>query len=180
MASMVQTGGNTKTAQEDVCLAGHMIRVPRMTLINRWNKLKLKMEEEDGDLEEEVTNRDDIAMFDRKETSVSSKSNPGRGRASLTSKATRDLLQNIAVARDANNNGMGRKEMITFISEIENVKIKTADNHYGYLVRTNQLPKLKRSGRVMAAQPTTTNRTAITTEKLLRTYNTMTLGETCL
>ena len=70
--------------------------------------------------------------------------------------------------------------MITFISEIESVRMKTAENHYDYLIRSKQLPELKNDGRVVLAQPTTTNRTAITTAKLLRTHHTLTLGKLVL
>ena len=38
---------------------------------------------------------------------------------------------------------------------------------------SKQLPQLKQGGPVVSAQPTTTNRTAITTQKLLRTHNTV-------
>ena len=67
--------------------------------------------------------------------------------------------------------------MICFIAEIESVPMKTAENHFDHLIRSKQLSELKRSGRVVSAQPTTTNRTAITTTKLLRTYNTLKMGE---
>ena len=62
---------------------------------------------------------------------------------------------------------MSRKEMITFISELEGTNMKTAENHYDFLIRANKLPQLKRGGRVVSAQATTTNRTAITTAMLL-------------
>lgn len=88
----------------------------------------------------------------------------------LTSKEDREFLQDIAVARDNNNNGMGRKEMIHTLAAIKGVSIVKATNHYKYLVRAGHLKKLKRGGRVVRAQETTTNRTAITTEKLMRTY----------
>ena len=46
-----------------------------------------------------------------------------------------------------------------------------------FLIRSNKLPQLKRGGRVVSAQATTTNRTAITTSKLLRTHKTVALGK---
>ena len=60
--------------------------------------------------------------------------------------------------------------MISIISELKSVTTKKAENHYEYLVRSKTLNQLKNDGRVVTAQATTTNRTAITTEKLLRTY----------
>ena len=72
---------------------------------------------------------------------------------------------------------MSRKEMISFISELEGTNMKTAENHYDFLIRANKLPQLKRGGRVVSAQATTTNLTAITTAKLLRTHETVALGK---
>ena len=56
---------------------------------------------------------------------------------------------------------------------MKSVTSKTAENHYDYLVRSRQLPELKRGGRVLSTQATTTNRTATTTAKLLRTHMTV-------
>ena len=67
--------------------------------------------------------------------------------------------------------------MLCFIAEIESMPMKTAENHYDHLIRSKQLSQLKRSGCVVSAQPTTTIFTAITTTKLLRTYNTLKMGE---
>ena len=55
--------------------------------------------------------------------------------------------------------------------------MKTAENHYDFLIRANKLPKLKRGGQFVSAQTTTTNRTAITTVKLLCTHKTVALGK---
>ena len=55
--------------------------------------------------------------------------------------------------------------------------MKTAENHYDFLICSNKLPQLKRGGRVVSAQATTTNLTAITTAKLLRTHETVALGK---
>ena len=68
---------------------------------------------------------DNLSLFDRsKDNDVSNK---------LTAEADRNILMQIAVARDNNNKGMSRKEMITFIAEIKGVQWKTAENHYDYL-----------------------------------------------
>ena len=99
------------------------------------------------------------------------------GKLSLTSQSTSDYLQSVTRARDDNNKGMTRKEMISLMAELESVPIKTAENHYDHLIWSKQLSELKRSGRVVSAQPTTTIRTAITTTKLLWIHHTLTLGE---
>lgn len=90
----------------------------------------------------------------------------------LTTRNDRELLQSIAKQRDEMNRGMTRKDMIVLISELHSTDQKTAENHFYYLIRAKALPDLKKGGRVVTAQATTTNRTAITTKKLLRTYNT--------
>lgn len=58
---------------------------------------------------------------------------------------------------------MTQKEMINFISEIEGVPPRRAANHYVWFVRQQKLSDLKRRGRTVHAQPTTTIRTAIAT-----------------
>ena len=55
--------------------------------------------------------------------------------------------------------------------------MKTAENHYDFFIRANKLPQLKRGGRVVSAQATTTNRTEITTAKIIRTHKTVALGK---
>ena len=96
--------------------------------------------------------------------------------SSLTTNSDRELLQHIAKSRDEMNRGMSRKEMIVLIAKLFGVPYKTAENHFDYLIKSKQLNELKRGGRVVAAQATTTNRTAITTQKLLRTHNTTLLA----
>jgi hypothetical protein len=66
--------------------------------------------------------------------------------------------------------------MIVLIAKLFGVMYKTAENHFDYLIKSKQLNELKRGGRVVAAQATTTNRTAITSQKLLRTHNTTLLA----
>jgi exosome complex RNA-binding protein Csl4 len=72
---------------------------------------------------------------------------------------------------------MPRKEIICVVAELCGVSFKTAENHFDYLIRSKQLPELKKDGRVVTAQVTTTNRTAVTTEKLLRTHMSQEEGE---
>jgi len=92
--------------------------------------------------------------------------------SSLTTNSDRELLQHIAKSRDEMNRGMSRKEMIVLIAEFFRVPYKTAENHFDYLIKLKQLNELKRGGRVVATQATTTNRTAITAQKLHRTHKT--------
>lgn len=81
----------------------------------------------------------------------------------------RKLLQSIAVARDDANNGMTRKELIDVIMEMSGTgNRKKAENHLDYLIRKKGLPELKRGGRVVKAQKTTTKRSQINMEQQLR------------
>ena len=111
----------------------------------------------------------DLSLFDRARVDVLD-ADVRKVKGSLTTVADRDFLQSLATVRDNRNAGMGRKEIIAIISNMQGVPLKTAENHYDHLIRSKQLKELKKDGRVVTAQPTTTNRTAITTEKLLRTY----------
>jgi hypothetical protein len=66
---------------------------------------------------------------------------------------------------------MSQKEMVSIIADMKGVHLRTAENHYDHLICTEKLSQLKNNGHVIRAQPTTANPTAITTEKLLHTYN---------
>ena len=65
---------------------------------------------------------------------------------------------------------MGRKETIELIiinlSSTSNWK--TAENHLDYLIPSKKLPELKRYGRVVAAQNTTTKRSQVVISQQLR------------
>ena len=164
---MSTTGGNVKEALAAI-LEESSVVIPAATLRSRWKKFtsnvwtKINGPHDDEEVDE------DLALFDRSQMKDKS--------AGLTSQSTQKYLQSVANARDDNNRGMTRKEMICFISDIENVSIKKAENHYDHLIPSKQLPDLKRNGRVVSAQPTTTNRTTVTTTKLLRTHNTLAQG----
>jgi hypothetical protein len=64
-----------------------------------------------------------------------------------------------------NNNGMSCKETITLIMDWTGCGDGIATNHFAYLVRKKKLPDLKRDGRVVIAQKTTTKRGQITIEQ---------------
>ncbi len=98
------------------------------------------------------------------------------GTSILTLKFDRELLQSIAKSRDEMNRRMLRKESIVLCSQLFGVLYKAAENHFDYPIRTKQLNDLKQGGCVVAAQATTTNCTAITMQKLLRTHNTTMLA----
>ena len=170
MGSMLLSGGDVGKALAHLATEYPSGVLSRGTLRSRYLSLTKRIAESGDKHEDEIT--DDIAMFDRIKNSQSD----GKG-GGLTSKSTQDYLQSVARSRDNSNRGMSRKEMISFIAQIENVSNKKASNHYEYLVRAKKLSDLKRGGRVVHAQPTTTNRTAITTQKLLRTNNTLELGK---
>ncbi len=72
---------------------------------------------------------------------------------------------------------MAQKEVISVITELGNVAFKAVENHFNYLIRSKKLPQLKNNGRVVTEQATTTNQTAVMTEKLLRTHALQEEGE---
>ncbi len=124
----------------------------RSTVLSRVEKEKKRREEAASN---------DEHHFDRKQ--------PGAGRG-LTSNDDREMIQSFAANCDNKNDGLTRKGMIQLVSKVTGATIEKAKEHYKYLVRSGKLNKLKRGGRTVKAQATTTNRTAVTTEKLFRTY----------
>ena len=168
IASLLLSGGKmaqAKAAIEEEFPGMYGGTIKRQTLHNRYlKKLTVLKKEEDHEID------DDLDMFDRR----NAKNEVSLG---LTNESDIQLIQSIAQARDDNNCGMSRKEAITFLSELKGVTWKTAENHYDHLIRSNKLTKLKNGGRVVSAQSTTTQRTAVTTEKLLRTYQTVSQGK---
>ena len=86
----------------------------------------------------------------------------------LLSLKNRQLLQDMIVNRDRMNTGMDRKECIQNISEMTSTTHEVGEEHFKHLVRTQQLPRLKRFGRVVKAQPTTTKRSQITVQQQFR------------
>ena len=88
---------------------------------------------------------------------------------SLATLSERDELQGKACFRDKNNNGMTRKEMILLVMDFTGCcKWKQAENHLDFLIRAGKFPNLKRGGRTVSAQKTTTKRSLITIEQQLR------------
>jgi hypothetical protein len=85
---------------------------------------------------------------------------------SLTSEADQAEIAEIIRCQDINNNGMSCKEAITLIMDWADCgdRVK-ATSHFAYLVQNKKLPDLKRDGRVVTAQKTTTKRGWITTEQ---------------
>ena len=72
------------------------------------------------------------------------------------------FIHEIIHKRDKGNNGVLRKEKIQLIVDLGGAFIdKQAENHLDYLIRMGWLNKLKRNGRVVAAQGTTTERSHI-------------------
>ena len=66
-------------------------------------------------------------------------------------------VDDIIDRRDTSNFGVSRKEVIQVITELRqaNLFVK-AENQLDYLIRDNRLTCLKRLGRVVTAQATTT------------------------
>ena len=77
-------------------------------------------------------------------------------------------INELIVIRDARNFPMSRKELISLISDVAGVSICTAQNHWNYLVCTGQLKDLKRNGKTVCAQKTTTKRSQVTAEQQMR------------
>ena len=165
VTEMLSNGGAYAAAKKEaVSKFGERASViSRGTVISRYKKAKKKAEDQ------AAADEHDYDVFDRH------KANENSG--GLTSSETQGYLQSVAVTRDKNNKGMTRKEMIQFIAQLEHCKLKTAENHYDYLVRSKKLNKLKKGGRVVTAQATTTNRTTVTTAKLLCGQTAIRLGK---
>lgn len=93
---------------------------------------------------------------------------PIQKRALLTPELI-ELLQDIIRRRDRSNNGMTRREVIAIISDLGQSKsFKTSENHLDYLIRSNRLTKLKRNGRIVSAQSTSTDRCQINIPQQMR------------
>ena len=73
-----------------------------------------------------------------------------------------NYVEGVIIKRDTANLGMSRKEVIQVISEIGQEKFFVqAENHLDYLIQAKRLTHLKRLGRVVSAQVTTTERSQI-------------------
>ena len=79
-------------------------------------------------------------------------------RKTNTTQEERELLSSIAIARDRNNNGMTRKEMISLIQLMKSCTRVQAQNHFNYLVSHKWFENLKADGKTVVAQATTTKR----------------------
>ena len=86
----------------------------------------------------------------------------------LLSNVEVEILQDIVCKRDRVNEGVSRKEAVQLGIDIGQAKsIKQAENHLDYLIREQRLPKLKRDGRTVLAQTTTTERSQINVNQQL-------------
>ena len=71
-------------------------------------------------------------------------------------------MEGVIIKRDTANLGMSRKEVLQVISELGQAKsFVQSENHLDYLIQVKQLTHLKRLGRVVSAQATTTERSHI-------------------
>ena len=93
----------------------------------------------------------------------------GRVEKGLTSKEDQHEIAEILRCRDMNNNGMSRSEAITLLMDWTGCTDRSkAKNHFAYLVQNKIFPDLKRDGRVVTAQKSTTKRGQITIEQQVR------------
>ena len=91
----------------------------------------------------------------------------------LTSELDCDYIQELITLRYLNNNGMSRGEVIGLIQTITSESFKKAKHHWYYFRKAKLFPKLKNHGALRTAQATTTNRSGVTTDKLLRWHGTV-------
>ncbi len=162
---------NAVLAGEDPTMAAQKIiptiLIPRQTLDRA---VKREAARRNGIVDDVLFESVDDGLFDRKAKPTISHTN------SLTTPDFRTELQSIICARDELNNGVSRKEVISMIADFHMVSHKKAEDHFDYMIRAKMLPALKRGGKTVQAQPTTTNRTATTTEKLLRNHTNFVAG----
>lgn len=97
-------------------------------------------------------------------------------RHSLLSESDKKFVADVAISRDLRNNGMTRAEMIAMIMELSQSSMQQAKNHFDYLVRSGHLEGLKRGGRVVTCQKTTSKRSQITMEQQLRWHTSVDLA----
>ena len=84
-------------------------------------------------------------------------------KAALLTEEQVEFLQDVIRARDIANNGMARKEVILLIVDLGGAaSVSQAENHFDYLIRTKRLRWLKKGGRVVTAQLTTSERSHVT------------------
>ena len=90
-------------------------------------------------------------------------------KTSLLSNNGIDVLQDIIRKRDQTNNGVSRAEAVSIIVDLGQAKsMKSAENHLDYLIRKGRLDKLRRNGRIVTAQATTTERCQVNTRQQFR------------
>ena len=76
-----------------------------------------------------------------------------------------DILQDIICKRDQLNNGASRKEAVQLIVDLGRASnTESAENHLDYLIRKGKLEHLKRGGKVVTAQATSTERSQVNRE----------------
>ena len=84
-----------------------------------------------------------------------------------------DYIQELITLGYLKNNGMSRGEVIGLIQTITGASFKKSEQHWYYFRKAKLLPKLKNHGDLRTAQATTTKRSGVTTEKLLRLHGTV-------
>lgn len=91
-----------------------------------------------------------------------------RKTVSLLSEDEVTFLEEVIIERDRANNGMTRNEVILFIQYLSGSTNVKAKNHFNWLIKSKKLSKLKRGGKTVKAQNTTTARSQIRVESQLR------------
>lgn len=127
---------------------------PSCQTVNSW-VAKLKQYESDNGLLEHVT----VSEFTEKA--------PKADKHLIITVEQCGHLCNAIKARDFGNKGMDCKEVVDLIAQLGQVSLKSADNHFCWLVREKKLPDLKCNGKVVKAQKTTTSRSQVHMEQQL-------------
>lgn len=84
-----------------------------------------------------------------------------------------EALEDIIVGRDERNEALTRGEVIDIIMEMSGANRKVCENHFDWLIRSENLPRLKGNGRARKAQATTSKRTQVTVAQQLRWHSTV-------
>jgi hypothetical protein len=148
---------NASRTGKNYCTPALLIHIPRTTMGQHKAAF------------EAAAKQHSIPLADVTCQMVFPKAECGGGRAPLLTADDCKFLTDIAISRDLRNNGMTRSEIITMVMELsQSGSRQQAKNHYDHLVRKGKLSGLKRGGRVVTAQKTTTKRSQITVEQQLR------------
>ena len=92
------------------------INIPRTTIRSWYEEAKAESQTDEDHEDEDL---DELELFDHTKDDKVHKEEKNQGqKTSLTTPGDRLIMQNVATARDNNNKGMPRKEMVGLLSDI--------------------------------------------------------------